>query len=119
MENFLKAEHILVSPQGDLNGVVDATLEAKKLKRKVRAGLLSFHSVPYVVSRTDFVAAVPSRMACYLVPLFNLQCFALPFKVKGYTLKCVWHERTSSSILHSWFRKKVKKICDELPAVEV
>jgi hypothetical protein len=45
--NFLKAEHILVFPQGDLNGVVYATLEAKKRKQKVRAGLLSFHSVPY------------------------------------------------------------------------
>jgi DNA-binding transcriptional LysR family regulator len=110
LNSYLKADHILVSPQGDLDGIVDTTLKKMRKERNVVAGFSAFHSVPFVVSQTDFIATFPKRMGVALSPIFGLDFYEPPIEVPGYTLKNVWHARSNSSAVHKWFRKSIKEI---------
>jgi len=110
LEQFLKAEHILVSLQGDFNGVIDRELAAKKLQRRVVLGVSSFMATLEIVSRSDLIATIPKMMADRQAKRFGLNVFAPPVKVAPIQMMQVWHTRTTRDPLRVWLRKVVADV---------
>ncbi len=55
LKAFAELSHVLVTPRGDLSGVVDDALAKLKMKRQIAVGLPHFLAAGLMASRTDLV----------------------------------------------------------------
>ncbi len=60
LERYLEHEHVIVSYNGDLRGVVEDTLG---IERRVRVSVPTFHAIGAIVAGTAYVATVPELVA--------------------------------------------------------
>jgi len=109
-EAFLELSHILVSPQGDLDGAVDKALRKLKLQRRIVAGVSNFHVPASLVASTDCIATLPARMAASCVKLFDLEVYPPPIAVPGFTIVQTWHARNHRDPVQAWVRKTIKSL---------
>lgn len=109
LDQFIKLEHILVSPQGDLQGVVDQALAKKKLKRRIACGVSNFHSPALIIQNSNYTATVPTRIAQAYAEHYAVKVLPPPLEVPGFELFSVWHSRTHRSPEHQWIRQQVAK----------
>lgn len=113
LEQFLELEHILVSPQGDLHGVVDKALAKKKLSRRIACGVSNFHSPAMIVENSAYIATVPTRIAHAYAKHYNVKVLDPPLAIPGFQLFAVWHGRTHRSPQHQWLRHRIAKVLSE------
>lgn len=109
LEQFTKLEHILVSPQGDLQGVVDRALAKKKLTRRIACGVSNFHSPAMIVESSDYIATVPTRIALSYAKYYKVKVVEPPLSIPSFQLFAVWHGRTHRSPQHQWMRQQIAK----------
>jgi DNA-binding transcriptional LysR family regulator len=102
LERYLAAEHVLVSLDGDLRGVVDRALAQKKLKRKLAAAVPYFLPALAIAARTDLIATVPRRYAEAFAADFQLRLMPPPIAIPSHRVSAVWHERNDKSGLIKW-----------------
>lgn len=109
VERFAALSHVAVSPGGA--GIygrrIDALLKGHGIRRRVALTLPSFLAMPYVVSRTDYVATVPGRFASYFAALLPLQIVKLPLRLPAFEISMFWHERVHRDTAHLWLRDEV------------
>ncbi|MEE9887545.1 LysR family transcriptional regulator [Acinetobacter nosocomialis] len=78
INNFVKFPHILVSPNGDIRGIVDEVLKTHNLTRKISVICPSFLAVPFLVGNSDSIAVIAERVALKLQETAQLSIFELP-----------------------------------------
>lgn len=88
LERYLKEEHIVVSYNGDLRGIVEDMLG---VTRRVRVSLPSFRSVGAVVHGSALVATVP-RMVAHEVMAARpqLRVAEVPVSLHGAPMELLW-----------------------------
>lgn len=109
VQEYAKLEHVIVSLRGgDFATPVDHALTALDQRRNVVLSATSFLMVPDVVSQSDLVALVPSR----LVQDREEQLLLLPppFPVEGFEVGMVWHERSHGHAGQQWVRETMRRI---------
>ncbi|MDN7501047.1 MULTISPECIES: LysR family transcriptional regulator [Burkholderia] len=105
VSQFCKLDHVIVSPDGGgFVGVTDMTLAQLGLKRRVVLSVPHFTFVQDVLSRTDLVAMLPSRL---LKGESKLRSVAPPVEVPGYEMVMLWHERSHRDLSHQWLRELI------------
>ncbi|WP_224243705.1 LysR family transcriptional regulator [Hyalangium gracile] len=88
MERYLEHEHVIVSYNGDLRGVVE---DVFGVQRRVRVSVPSFHSIGAIVEGSALLATVPFMVARELTALRpNLQTTTLPFDYSGASMELLW-----------------------------
>jgi DNA-binding transcriptional LysR family regulator len=117
LETFARMDHILVTLHGDLHGVVDRVLDRHKLKRKIVAGVMSFHSPLPIVEVSDSIATIPTRIARLGSERYNVLTLPPPIDIPGFSVKLVWHARTHSSRPHAWIRETLRRLIREASEV--
>ena len=104
LKTFLGLSHLLVSPEGDRFGYVDAALAKQGLKRRLALTLPQMYAVPMLVARSDMIATVMRGMVaasghadklCVLEPPLDLD--PVPFVMS-------WHRRNDAHPAQRWFR---------------
>lgn len=58
LETFLSLSHLLVSPEGDRFGYVDAALAKQGLKRRLALTLPQMYAVPMLIARSNMISTV-------------------------------------------------------------
>ncbi len=87
---YLEHEHVIVSYNGDLRGVVE---DALGVHRKVRCSVSSFHSVGAVVEGSKLLATVPELVARTVRCAHPaLRVSTLPFEIPRTPMELVWPE---------------------------
>jgi DNA-binding transcriptional LysR family regulator len=111
--HVVDAGHVHVGPDGAASSVVDATLGARGLKRRIALVLPSASGLPYIVAATDLIATLPCRIASGLglPPGVTLQPPPFDIQVAPHLL---WHARTQSDPLLAWVRGMVREIAADL-----
>ena len=107
---YLKLPHILVSPAGDLRGVVDDLLDSKGLKRRVIAALPLFLPALAAVQSSNAIATVPRRIANIYAAAFDLITDEPPLPVRSFIISAVRHRRDERNPMHRWLIDKLKEI---------
>lgn len=107
LDQYLAERHMLISPQGDLHGVVDRALEKKKKRRQIVAGISNFLTPAAVLASSDLILTLPSRIAQTQTKLLPLAIYKIPVEVPPIVMVMTWHERTHRDPLHQWFREQV------------
>jgi DNA-binding transcriptional LysR family regulator len=110
LEVYLKSPHILVSPGGDLRGVVDDLLDSKGLKRQVIAALPLFLPALAAVEATNALATVPRRIALRYAKAFHLATAEPPLSVRSFSVSAIRHRRDEHNPMHRWILDRLHLI---------
>ena len=95
IDGWLAYPHIVVSGKGENTTPVDVALAQRGLSRRVGLVLPNFQMVPPLLSSSDLMALLPSRV----VPLTQgITALPLPVPVAGFPLHIAWHQRRSQDI---------------------
>lgn len=85
---YFEREHVIVSYNGDLRGIVEDLL---RLERKVRVSIPSFQAVGSIVHGTPLLATVPRIVARQTLRSWpKLRASELPFTLTGTPMELIW-----------------------------
>ncbi len=105
---YIAAEHLLVAPFGSQGcSKVDDYLAGLGLERRVARKVSSFWGAVQLVSRTDYIASLPSAAVRVMNAYTNLKVVKPPFPLGGFDYDLVWHQRSEEDQAQRWFRDLV------------
>lgn len=109
LEEYAAARHLLVSHRGDAHGFVDDELANMGLSRRIVIVVNHFGSAPMIISSSDLIVTVPSRMAEKCTQFFDLHVVPSPISPPANMIGgvLVWHKRLTNHPAHSWFRQMI------------
>jgi DNA-binding transcriptional LysR family regulator len=106
IDQFCSLEHIVVSPVGGgFRGITDTMLHNMGKTRRVVLSVSHFLFVPALVTHSDLVAMLPSRLIRDRSD--ELCSFEAPLQIPGFEMVMVWHERSHLDPGHKWLREQV------------
>jgi DNA-binding transcriptional LysR family regulator len=103
-ESLVKWPHVLVSPSGDAQGVVDEYLSRENKRRCIALSVATYLALPLALEQSDLMASVPEQLSSHIYKGKELITTALPFRhVVRSTM--VWHGRSNKDPAHAWLRR--------------
>jgi DNA-binding transcriptional LysR family regulator len=116
LKDFLALEHAVVRSEARSQEVLERFLERRRIRRKVVLVTPHFLSIPFVVARSDLVAALPEMVAAYFASASpDLAVAALPFDGVSFDLKLHWHRRFDNEPRSRWLREQFIRSYTEKP----
>lgn len=104
MTAYLTLQHILVSPEGHLYGLVDRALAQQGLKRQLALTLPHMFAVPALIAQTRMTATILRRVALHAQASHQLKLFTPPLALPEIVFDLMWHRRSDTHPAQSWFR---------------
>ena len=111
LSSYCKQKHLLISPSGDLFGVVDRYLKELEKKREVVVSVSGFQTAAHIIAETDLILTAPKRLLETYESLLPLKILKPPMEMRGFDIIQVWHERSHNDPVLSWIRKKLFEYC--------
>ena len=103
LARYLAQEHVIVSYNGDLRGIVEDLLG---IERRVRISVPSFHTIGTLLPGTGLVATVPALVAKTLQKQHrHLRIAKLPFSLAGASIELLHREAQESDPALSFVRR--------------
>lgn len=115
LAEYLERPHLSISMQGDLPGPIDEILAKQGLKRRSVITLAHFLVIPAVLSSTDTVATLPSRVARAYRAEYDLVVFKPPFDLPESMVWSIWHPRAETDAGHRWLRELLAEVSGSIP----
>lgn len=109
LDEYIKQKHIIVSPTGELSGIVDETLHEMGLARTVVASLPQFFTALATISESDFVATLPSRIATKYGKKLGLIVYDTPLAVRNFSVSAVRHRRNERKQSLNWIIEQCRQ----------
>jgi DNA-binding transcriptional LysR family regulator len=107
LEMFQRENHLTVGTSGTSHAVVERTLEARKIQRKVGLRVPGFLGLGPILMGTDLVAIVPEQLGKYFATSGKIKLLPLPFAIPPYYVLQHWHERYNQDAANIWFRSLI------------
>jgi len=105
---YLEQEHVIVSYNGDLRGVVE---DALGLQRKVRVSVPSFQTIGGVVEGSRLLATVPKLVAQDVLRRHpKLKTAPVPFRFDATPLELLWRSAVEDDPAITWVRRVIGEI---------
>jgi len=110
LKTFLSLSHLLVSPEDERFGHVDAALAKQGLKRRLALTLPQMYAAPTLIARSDMIATLMGGVVtasgyadalCVLAPPLDLD--PVPFVLS-------WHRRNDTHPAQRWLRDCVASL---------
>lgn len=108
LDAYCAADHVLISPAGDLRGVVDDRLAAMGRHRTITLGLPAFLPALAAVASSGALLTLPARLAESLAPGFGLVTATPPLEVRRFPVSVFWHRRNSADPRTTWLRGQLQ-----------
>lgn len=105
MEEFEKANHVVVVAAGTGHGETDKLLHRKGVKRHVVLTVPHFVAVGHILQATDFVATVPEGLAKSLTGALGLKYFPHPVDLPEHSIDLFWHAKMHRDPANQWLRR--------------
>ncbi|MFN4203372.1 MAG: LysR family transcriptional regulator [Tabrizicola sp.] len=107
LDTYCAADHILISPGGDLRGVVDDQLAVLGRSRRVVLGLPAFLPALAAVAAARALVTLPARVAQAFAPGFGLVTATPPLEVRRFPVSAFWHRRNDADPQTIWIRQQL------------
>ncbi len=108
LDAYCAADHVLVSPAGDLRGIVDQRLEEMGLTRRVVLGLPAFLPALGAVAASGALVTMPARLARIFAPGFGLVTAEPPLEIRRFPVSAFWHRRNNGDPRTAWLRDQIR-----------
>jgi DNA-binding transcriptional LysR family regulator len=110
LERFLEFRHLLVSPEGDRRGLVDARLQALGLERRLAVTLPQMYAAPRVVACSDLVATLMRGVVEPFAEAFGLEIVEPPLALPKVSFVLAWHRRNDAHPAQRWLRSSIAEV---------
>ena len=107
VDQFTKYPHILMTPKGDLRGIVDEALDRLGLQRRIAIASSNFLSAGWAVASSDLILTAPRLVIEQMKERLPLRDFPVPVKLAQLDIFQVWHGRTHRDPAHQWLRSLI------------
>ena len=104
LRQFKAAEHILIKPLGPSQHGEDIERALSSHKVSVAVQISHFHGVAALVTSTDLIATVPSRLAESMKQLAGIKVLRPPISLPRIKVSLYWHERFHRDPGNAWLR---------------
>jgi DNA-binding transcriptional LysR family regulator len=108
LDAYCGADHVLISPSGDLRGIVDRRLEEMGRSRLVVLGLPAFLPALAAVAASDALVTLPARLARAFAPGFGLVTAEPPLDIRRFPVSVFWHRRNDGDPRSTWLRDRIR-----------
>jgi DNA-binding transcriptional LysR family regulator len=107
LKEFLSARHLFVNSRESPYDQINARLEKAGVTRSVQFQVPHFTAVPYIISNTDMVVTVPSKLAQQACGPFSLDYTAPPLRLPALHTHVFWHRRFHQDSGNQWLRSLI------------
>jgi DNA-binding transcriptional LysR family regulator len=104
LKEFLGAQHLFVTSRESPYDQINARLEKAGIARSVHFQVPHFTAVPYIISATDMVVTVPSKLAKQACGPFGLSFIQPPLRLPALHTNIFWHRRYNQDSGNQWLR---------------
>lgn len=73
-------------------------------------------TLPFEIAASDYVAAIPHRIALRLATVCNLTIFELPVTTKPWMVSMLWSTLSDRDEANHWLRNAIKTISQKIKA---
>ena len=102
---FTQYPHLLHSPNGSLDGALDAPLVEAGHPRRIGAAVAHLSAVPDILKRTEMVMTLSARLARCLAATHGLAVREIPVDTRHLRLSLIFHRRFEADAGHAWLRR--------------
>lgn len=107
-EQYFAHDHVIVSYNGDLRGIVEDLL---RKTRSVRCSLPSFSSIGPIIDGTKLLATVPEDVATYVRRAYpHLATAEKPFRLEGTPMELLWPAATDDDPAMRYVRETIERV---------
>jgi DNA-binding transcriptional LysR family regulator len=114
LERFTAFPHLLHSPNGSRDGALDGPLTEAGHPRRLGAVVAHLVAVPEILTRTDMVMTLSSRLATRLAEVHGLVVRHCPVEIHHTRLSLVFHRRFEADAGHAWLRRTLLAVAREV-----
>jgi DNA-binding transcriptional LysR family regulator len=93
LDQFLAAEHAVVTHEGRSQEIFERRMSELNLDRRILLRLPHFMSVPLLVATSDMITVVPRAVGLLYVRLASLKLVEPPIEIPPIEIKQFWHRR--------------------------
>jgi LysR family transcriptional activator of mexEF-oprN operon len=112
LERYLEHEHIIVSYNGDLRGVVEDHFD---VQRRVRVSVPTFQSIGALLDGSDLLATVPFMVARDILSLRpHLKTTAVPLPLGGTAMELLWRGAVEDDEAIRFIRERLVEVTKQL-----
>ncbi len=104
LKTFLGLSHLLVSPEGDRFGYVDAALAQQGLKRRLALTLPNLYAVPPLIARSNMISTLMGGVVSASGHAGELCVLDPPLDLEPVPFVMAWHKRNDAHPAQRWFR---------------
>jgi DNA-binding transcriptional LysR family regulator len=104
LDNYVNADHLLVSVQEDMVGRVDFLLAQQNLARNIVVSTPHFLVAPSILARTNLVATLGERIVKEFAPILKLKILPCPLPLQGFSVFMRWHQSMNDRDANAWLR---------------
>lgn len=113
IDAYCAAEHVLISPAGEMQGIVDRRLEEMGFARRIVLGLPAFLPGLAAVAASDSLITLPARVARAFAPGFGLASAEPPIEIRRFPVSVFWHRRNDADPQTVWLRDQIRASVSE------
>ena len=114
LDTFLNTPQLVYQPTGGGHGLqesaVDQAFAVAEVPRRVVVRVAHSMGMTSIVSNTDLLVIVPSRLAAACRELADVNILALPVEIPKFQIKQHWHERFHHDPGNSWLRGLIAEL---------
>lgn len=110
LDEFARADHLIVSLSGDISGNTDQVLSQHGLKRRVAMSVNHFSVVTPLLQKSDLIAMMPSTTIERSIFNGDLAVVKPPIEVIAPQLSSYWHKRQEHDAGLRWLRQHISRI---------
>jgi DNA-binding transcriptional LysR family regulator len=112
LSKFRAAGHILVKPTGlsDHGAVIERALTDRDVAARIAVRISHFHGVAALVTSTDLIATIPSRLAESMKRLAGVKVLPPPIPLPKIKVSLYWHERFHRDPGNAWLRSVYMRV---------
>ena len=104
LDAFLGLSHLLVSPENERFGLMDAALAQRGLKRRLALTLPQLYAAPLLVARSDMIATLMGGVVRASGHTAELVVLPSPIALDPVPFVLSWHGRNDGHPAQRWFR---------------
>ncbi|MBB3592285.1 DNA-binding transcriptional LysR family regulator [Rhizobium sp. BK529] len=107
LDRFLALPHLLVSPENERFGHVDAALAKRGFQRRLSLTLPNMYAAPLLIARSDMIATLMAGVVEASGHSDELTLLEPPLTLDPISFVLSWHRRNDAHPAQRWFRNCV------------